>query len=42
MSKTTEENIIWFIELWFETHRVLTKDHFEMLKQMITYMETQK
>lgn len=32
-----ETKTIWFIEKWFETHTVLTKGNYKMLKEMIKY-----
>ena len=35
----TNDKIIWHIEKWFETHTVMTKDHYDMLKEMAQYKE---
>ena len=39
-----ETNIVWekyhwFIEKWFESHTVMSKDNYDMLKEMIKYKE---
>jgi hypothetical protein len=34
---TKEKDTIWFIEKWFETHAVMSKDNYDMLKEMIEY-----
>lgn len=33
----SDKDTIWFIEKWFERHQVMTKEHFDMLKEMVDY-----
>jgi len=32
-----DTDTIWFIEKWFETHTVMTKENYDMLKEMVKY-----
>jgi hypothetical protein len=32
-----DKDVVWFIEKWFETHTLLSKDNYNMMKDMIAY-----
>lgn len=37
--RSKEREIIEMVEIWFKTHKVLTKEHYDMLKEMRHYLK---
>ncbi len=40
--KYIDKDVVWFIDKWFEKHGSLTKDNYEMFKEMICYVRRDK